>query len=146
MPIYEFKCTRCHQRYETPNRDEKASCGVTLTGYDLSDPDDLQPYRPICAGTLKRVFSFSIGRSMPEHFNNSTGTYVTNKTQLADDFKRLSEAATERTGIPHNFVPVDPQDKETLGVTDEGLDSTHDVMVRKGLKDETSPRKVIKLR
>lgn len=128
MPIYEFKCKNCGQGYQASVR-------------TLAYPEKTCT----CGGEIKRVFSFSIRRSMPEHFNTSTGTYVSNERALKDDFKRLSDAATERTGIPHNYVPIDPQDKETLGVTDEGLDSTYDGMVKRGEKDETSPRKVIKL-
>lgn len=63
---------------------------------------------------------------MPAHFNQSAGTYVSNDRELKDAFKAQSEAATERTGIEHNFVPVDPQDTARLGVTTEGLGATYD--------------------
>jgi hypothetical protein len=60
---------------------------------------------------------------MKEHFNVSTGTYVNNPREFADDLKRKSEAATLSTGLEHNFVPVDPADqREVFGITDEGLD------------------------
>lgn len=143
MILYEFKCTKCGQTYTSTNRNLRIA---------QDDPDrrvcierNGRGSSIICFGNLKRVFGFNLKRSMPEHFNNSVGKYVSNESKLRDEFKRLSETATARTGIPHNYVPVDPMDKETLGVTDEGLDATHDDMVRRGEKDETSKRKVIHL-
>lgn len=63
---------------------------------------------------------------MPAHFNRSAGQYVSNERQLKDSFKAMSEAASERVGMEHRFVPVDPQDKDKLGVSTEGLAATYD--------------------
>lgn len=70
----------------------------------------------------KRVWGFHMARVWHEHWNPSTGSVVSSRQQFRDDLKRRSEEATERTGIPHNFVEVDITDKKALGVTDEGLE------------------------
>lgn len=49
-----------------------------------------------------------------------------------DQLKMTADRQTERTGIPHNYSPVDLRDKEALGVTSEGLDSTYDRLRRIG--------------
>lgn len=79
----------------------------------------------ICGSIMRRGCSFSFRRPMQEHFNTSTGTYVSNNRQFTDDLKRKSEEASLRTGMDHNFVPVDITDMKALGVTDEGLEETH---------------------
>jgi hypothetical protein len=64
---------------------------------------------------------------MPEHFNQSTGTYISNTREFADELKRKSEEMSNRTGMTHNYQPVDVTDMKALGVTDEGLEHTHKV-------------------
>lgn len=116
--IYEYKCRQCGYRVDL----------TTLTG----------PYScPNCeGGVVKRVFSFNVQPSMAEHYNPSVGTVVSSKRQHFDLLKRQSEAATIRTGIPHNYVPVDPADSRAVfGVTDEGLDATRAREVEDGKRD-----------
>lgn len=74
---------------------------------------------------MRRGCSFSFRRSMPEHFNNSTGQYVSNAMEFTDQLKRQSEAQSIRTGMDHNYVPVDVTEMKALGVTDDGLEETH---------------------
>lgn len=101
------KCTGCGNRTE-----EFGDVGIGCY---------VDPICNICGGRLQRIASFFFHRSMPEHYNNATGTYVNNERNFKDDLKRKSEEATIRTGMEHNFVPVDLREKEALGVTDEGL-------------------------
>jgi hypothetical protein len=61
---------------------------------------------------------------MPEHFNNSVGQFVTGKHNFRDVLKRQSEIQTIRTGIEHNYEPVDLRDQAACGATDEGLYET----------------------
>jgi len=70
----------------------------------------------------KRTY-LPFGFTMPlaDGFSPATGTYVSGNRNLREQFKIASEQATERTGIPHNFQPVDMRDTETLGITEEGL-------------------------
>lgn len=115
MPIYEFKCRQCHTVVHTQAR-------------IWSEPCD-------CGGEIKRVFGFAFKRPMPEHFNTAVGHEVGSERALRNELRVLSDQASARTGIPHNFVPVDPRDKETLGVTEEGLDSTFDAEVKSGKRE-----------
>lgn len=109
-------------------------CGATR---DISDnPNGVFPCSGCEDGIMRRVFSFNVQPAMQEHFNPSVGTVVSSKRQHADLLKRQSEAATIRTGIPHNYVPVDPADSRAVfGVTDEGLDATRAREVEDGKRD-----------
>lgn len=44
---------------------------------------------------------------MQEHFNHSVNKPISDMKQYRDQLKRASDAATESTGIPHNFQPAD---------------------------------------
>ena len=87
----------------------------------------------LCGGQMQRGVCFAIRRSMPEHFNVSTGQYVSNERSFADQLKIKSEEASLRTGMDHSFVPVDITDMKALGVTDEGLEHTHRIHHDQGL-------------
>lgn len=115
MPLYEFKCRRCHTTVHMQARIAEEPCE--------------------CGGLLRRVFSFSFKRPMPEHYNSAVGHEVSSERALKSELKQMGDDLSARTGIPHNFVPVDPRDKETLGVTDEGLDSTFDADVKSGKRE-----------
>lgn len=58
------------------------------------------------------------------HFNHSVGRYVSGDKDFKDALRQASDDASERTGIPHNFQPIDMRDTERLGVTGEGLEET----------------------
>jgi hypothetical protein len=73
---------------------------------------------------MRRVWSVRFGSVLHEHYNHSVGKPISSHRQYADELKRLSEQQTERTGIPHNYVPVDLSDTRACGVTDEGLEET----------------------
>ncbi len=117
MPIYEYRCNQCGN--------------ATSVTYDIATYEVMKNRPPLCACQIPgghpmvRVFSFAIKPTMVEHLNHTTGQVVSSERQFRDQLKRQSEEATIRTGIEHNFVPVDRQDKETLGVTAEGLDATY---------------------
>jgi hypothetical protein len=70
---------------------------------------------------------------MPEHFNNATGQYVTNERAFGDQLKLKSEEMSARTGMEHNYQPIDITDMKALGVTDEGLEHTQRVHYNQGL-------------
>lgn len=115
--LYEYRCRTCNHVYELITHMPSILCN--------------------CGQRAKRVFSFSARMSMPDHYNNATGQYARNERHLKDQFKEMSDIATARNGVPHNFVPIDPHDKETLGITDEGLDSTYDANVKSGKIEPT---------
>lgn len=77
-----------------------------------------------CGSPIRRVFGFQFAKPMPEHFNLAAGKFVRNERELNDHYKRLSDIATERVGIPHEFQPVSQSEKAALKVTAEGLETT----------------------
>jgi hypothetical protein len=65
---------------------------------------------------------------MPEHFNHSVGSFVSNERQLRDALKVASEEASHRSGMDTDYQfmsPADMADSSSHGVTDEGLDDTY---------------------
>lgn len=76
-----------------------------------------------CGGFARRIWGpVNIRLSLRAHWNNTVGQYVSNDREFRDALKRGSEEASVRTGIDHNFQPVDGREKEALGVTDHGLE------------------------
>lgn len=125
MPLYEYECRSCGRTALSQERYSKDQ----LTSADTACPNCL------ATGSFKRIFGFAFKRPMQEHFNNSVGKVIRTDAQLKSEFARLSDEAEKYTGNPHKFVPIDPHDKEALGVTDEGLASTHDKLVAEGKKE-----------
>ncbi len=67
--------------------------------------------------------------------NMTTGRVETDARKFAAHLREQSEIMGERLGMKVDYQPVDMTDKDSLGVTDEGLDATHDAAVREGRKD-----------
>lgn len=127
MPVYEYRCPGCG---------DTRSFTLSIEQYDQSqlmpicfnDPADPHP--------MKRIFSFSKPPAFEEHFNLTTGTVTSSPRAHANELKRMSEEASARTGMPHNFVPVHPSEaREAYGITDEGLDSTYRKEVETGQRE-----------
>lgn len=118
MAQYEFRCKACNADHSVFTLDSKEVMEYGILHKRI--------WCNKCGGDLRRVFSFTSTKSMPEHFNQSLGQHVSSERQLKDAFKVQSELATERTGIEHNFVPVHPSERDRLGVTSEGLAATYD--------------------
>lgn len=117
--MYVYKCRSCGARDE-----------VWMTLED-EKPNPLGPCPdPACTGTLRRSFELAIAPVMQEHYNPSVDGYVSSMREFKDKLKRGSEEYFKRTGIESNFVPAD---KEALGATDEGLDSTNAQRRKMGL-------------
>jgi hypothetical protein len=105
MPIFEYRCPVGHT-HVINDRLDSILCG--------SD----------CSEIARRRFSFSIVHSIPEHFNNNTGTYVNNERQLRDQLKYQSDVESLATGLDHNYEylsPADMTDLSSRGVTTDGL-------------------------
>lgn len=111
MPIYEFKCRECDRDFQSFR----------------SVGDTSPPNCPLCSRQMKRKFSsFGMPAPFADGWNHQLGSYVSSNRDHADQLKRMSESAWERTGIPCNYEPVHPADaKDVYGVTDEGLDATY---------------------
>jgi hypothetical protein len=64
---------------------------------------------------------------MPEHFNYSVGSYVSNERQLRDALKVASDQASHKSGMDTEYeylTAADMAEPSAHGVTDEGLDDT----------------------
>jgi hypothetical protein len=70
----------------------------------------------------RRYTKPAIKLSMPEHFNDSVGEYVSNERQFNDALKHKSDSMAERLGMNVNYQPIDWSDRKALGVTDEGIE------------------------
>lgn len=124
MPTYEFKCSNDHR--------------VTMV---LSSAQRDNPVgRPCleCDEPLRRRWTpFRVVAPFEEHFNLSTGTFVSSKRQLDEQNRIASVERTERLGLETNFVAHDIRDltPSDMGVTEEGLNTTHDAHVAAGVKE-----------
>ena len=109
MPLFEYRCPVGHSRVITDRTD------AILCGSD-------------CSEIARRRFSFSIVRSVPEHFNNATGTYVNNERQMKDTLARQAEDQSRRlnTDITYEYLsPADMAESAARGVNNEGMEETY---------------------
>ena len=67
--------------------------------------------------------------------NPATGKVESDPKKFREHLRVASEEMSERLGTRVDYQPVDLTDRDALGVTDEGLDATHDHQVRTGQKD-----------
>lgn len=67
--------------------------------------------------------------------NLTTGRVETDPRKFATYLRERAEIDSERLGMVVDYQPVDPTDRDALGITDEGLDATHDHQVATGQKD-----------
>lgn len=110
MPTYTYRCNQCgDERYQVMS---------------FAEHDDFRPWdlpHPDC-GVYHQVLSLNFHRSMPEHFNNSIGSYVSNPAELTTALSRKSDVMSERMGFAVKYETVDPRD--TPGVSEVGLEAT----------------------
>ena len=109
MPVYLYRCREC---------------GVHGEKWQRHTEEPLVDCPECDADALKRVYSFAMKAIMHEHFDPTVGKVISDPRQFKEELSRASEKESERTGRNVNYVPVDLSDKESLRVTDEGLDST----------------------
>lgn len=107
MPIYEF---------ESP-------CGAFLSTSRPMNEDTLHKTCECCGLEARRVFSdFAFHRFTP-HYSPAVGKPVSSQKEFREDLKRASEEATLRTGMPHDFQPIDIRDHPPKNM--EALEVTH---------------------
>lgn len=103
MPLYDFTC----------------GCGQESSTARGMDGNTMDKTCPTCGEDMSRRFSSFGFKRFQEHYSPATGQHVSSEREFKDQLKRASEEATKKTGIPHNFVPVDlDKPKEGPG-TDE---------------------------
>ena len=124
MPTYEFKCPNDHRITVVLPSERRDN----LVGRPCSECD--KPLR-------RRWTPFRVAAPFEEHFNLGTGTFVSSKRQLDEQNRIASVERTERLGLETNFVAHDIRDltPSDMGVTEEGLNTTHDAHVAAGVKE-----------
>ncbi len=116
MPTYLFRCDEgCEGKITVPIADFDAEM-QRLSVMRCSEHD-----RPI----KRKYTAFKFSMPFWDGYSPTTGTFTTSHRDLTEQMHIASEHATERTGIQHDFKPVDVRDTEALGVTAEGLDATN---------------------
>lgn len=107
---YDFKCTGpdCEYITEVTDRHGEYKC-------------------PFCSFPLKRVWNLFHSTPIITEpvYNPSLGKHVSGMKDMKEKFKIASDSASERLGMSVNYQPVDLSQKGSIGVTDEGLDSTY---------------------
>lgn len=73
---------------------------------------------------MRTVGNFTTHLSMPEHFNQSTGKFVTNSQSFKSQLSQKSDEMSERMNMTVKYGEVDGRDAKALGVTSEGMEST----------------------
>ncbi len=124
MPLFDFEC----------------ACGnVDVDVFQPINETKSQETCTKCGLMALKILAFpAVKPSMDAHFNAATNTFVNSERELKDTMKAQSELMSRRTGLAHNYVPVDRRDKEQCGATDEGLDSTGKARMAAGI---TEPKK-----
>lgn len=117
--IYEYKCPECKSRAISEKRADRIP-GVVCQGCHT-----IQEFR--------RVFSINVAPVMQEHFNATVQKPISSNRQFVEELKRESERASLQTGMEHRYEPIDPTDKQGLGVTDEGIDQSNRIRQKQGL-------------
>lgn len=112
MPLHAYRCRSCGAGRED------------YTPISVSPPED---FPCSCGRRQQRVFHPPVVfKGFEPHFNASVGRYVSSEREFRAELSRASEAMSQRTGMDHNYVPLEgPDAREAAGVTDEGLDETH---------------------
>lgn len=122
MAAFQYKCK---------------SCGLEglLYGDIGQDPPRPESVCPDCgANDWGRVYSLSVHRPMADHWNNTTGQVVGSMREFKEQLKRKSEEATLKSGIEHNYEPIDYSDfAHVIEASDaQGLDDTNRARAREG--------------
>jgi hypothetical protein len=125
MASYQYVCENGHTA-------EVHNGAIPLK--DFNPPTSLPACSAGCGSEMKRKYSLSIHRPMHDHYNNTTGTMIGSDRQFREELKRQSEAATIKTGIEHNFEPIDRAElkKNVVASDGAGLESTNRERVKNG--------------
>lgn len=116
----EYKCKGCGFVWTGPWVD-----GDTPEDYPRCPATHSAPVHEDTEHIVVKSFRVTTRRPMQEHYNLATGSWEDSERGIREKLKAASDAASIRTGINHNFVPIDLRDKEACGVDDEGLDATY---------------------
>lgn len=119
--IYLYECRTCGQQFHSKIRGDFA---VSADGVHVY----------CCHERVKRRYQLAVQRPMHDHYNPTTGTVIGSDRQFREELKQMSEVATQKTGIEHNYEPIDPEmARRTVEQSEAvGLESTNRVRVASG--------------
>lgn len=137
MPTYTFRCNVCSDEFDTHMTFEEYTrfkfSSMSPRECMAMDEDDNSIN---CIGIYERVISSpSFHRGFQSGYNPSVGQFVSNSGEFQSSLSRASDEATARTGIPHNFQPIDPRDPVAAGVTEDGMDATYAAQTKSGERE-----------
>jgi DNA-directed RNA polymerase subunit RPC12/RpoP len=135
MTIYGYQCRECGQHYDSDVQ------GATLWGEVTTflNGQHMVKWRKVhckeCGNkTINRKYTISAKPIMHSHMNRSTGTMISDEAQFKATLKDMGERETERTGIPNNYEPIDPEEARQTVIDSgaAGLDGTNQKRVAEG--------------
>ncbi len=121
---YHYRCSSCGIIKILSCAHDDPTKALYDDGHMVHEPD---------GGTYRRQWGFRLSKYA--HEDSTTGRVFTSEREFARHLKTKSQIATDRTGIPHDFQPVDLFDPAVAPTSDAGLREQHDVMVAKGVKE-----------
>lgn len=132
--VYEGKCPV----HSTPDRE--VFCQLTSNVNESiiwcdDDCREMQEWTQLRKSFQSQGTAFATVWQDTDTVNLTTGRVETDARKFAQHLRDRSAQESERLGMTVDFQPVDPTDRDALGVTDEGLDATHDRAVADGRKD-----------
>lgn len=102
MPRYDFVCDMCGKQVEKT--------------FGLNDSHTVE-----CHGLMRKLMPKSFGFHRTGFYSPGLGKEITSQRAYKNDLKQKSEEMTERTGMVHDFQPVDLNDTKSLGVDNRGI-------------------------
>lgn len=113
MPLYSYRCSTC----QSPT-----TISTSIANYEANYMGQRRMCMACGDGTLKRVYeAFPMRMPIAEHYSPTVGRYVNGERDFREALRVASASATERTGIEHNFQPIDMRDP-ALNVSGEVVD------------------------
>jgi hypothetical protein len=118
--MYSYLCPDCQS--------ESSHLTRLKIGAKLYEPCEVcnHPY------VVRAICRVATHLSMPEHFNNSTGKYVSNRRAFRSQLDAKSDEMSARLGYDVKYGEVDPSDQKAIGVTSDGAD--------KIISEESNPK------
>lgn len=125
---YHYRCRGCDKTTILSLPADEADTDPTKQHLDSG-----QAVHPECGGTIKREWGFRL--STYRNVDHKTGKEFWSEREYARHLRTKSQIVTDRTGIVHDFVPVDLDDPMVRPDSDAGLKEQHDGQVARGEKE-----------
>jgi hypothetical protein len=107
MPFYEYECPD-HGRFETMVSGDESQCPT---------PVHLESGVVDCGQTSRRIWAFTTGAVLQEHYNPAFGRNISSINQAKELAKVASAEQSERLGMTVNYELTDIHDHEAAGIT-----------------------------